>query len=314
MNDQAQKRFRILVCIDGSDESYRGLSYAVRLGRGIDADIHLLYIRPVDQGLSSGGLEVRVARENVLEWGLELPGVRYLKEGRDMLVEMGHISEDWEESFTHNDLEGDPLGNHQLTYHSLTGKEIRLILHADMDAASGILDRQEAGNYDLVILGASGRRRGAVSKVLGLAPVALKVAVHATCSVLVSRELTPGNGHLICLDGSEAALAAMEKDALLANRCLSPISLISIARDDMELNRAEANVQEGRARLNALGIDVHESIVRVGDPVAEIVEAGAGFTLIALSDTAHSGVRRFFMGGVSLNLLEHAHNSVMIVR
>ena len=50
-----EKRFRILVCIDGSEESYRGLRYAARLGGGVDADICLLYVRPVDQGLRSGG-------------------------------------------------------------------------------------------------------------------------------------------------------------------------------------------------------------------------------------------------------------------
>lgn len=313
MVELQSKRFRILVCIDGSDESYRGLTYAVKLGQGIDADIHLLYIRPVDQGLNSGGLEVSVARQNILGWGLELPGIRRLKKGRDLLVKLGHMSEDWEESFAHNDLEGDPVGNHQLHYKSKTGKEIRLILYADMDTASGILDRQEEGEYDLVILGASGPR-GAVSKVLGLDPVALKVAVHATCSVIVARELVTDNGHLICLNGSEKSLEALKKDATLANRCQCPISLISVAMEESERSQAESNIQQGLDLLDNMGIDVVETFVKVGDPVAEIVEAGNGFSLVALSDTAHSGVRRYFMGGVAFNILEHAKNSVMIIR
>ena len=52
MNDQdaRKNRFRILVCIDGSDECYQSLRYAARLGGGVDADIVLLYVRPVDQG------------------------------------------------------------------------------------------------------------------------------------------------------------------------------------------------------------------------------------------------------------------------
>ncbi|MDH5771876.1 MAG: universal stress protein, partial [Rhodospirillaceae bacterium] len=51
--ENSEDRFRILVCIDGSDESYRGLKYAAKLGGGIDADIVLLYVRPIDQGLRS---------------------------------------------------------------------------------------------------------------------------------------------------------------------------------------------------------------------------------------------------------------------
>ena len=39
METPGDKRFRILSCIDGSEESYRGLHYAARLGGGVDADI-----------------------------------------------------------------------------------------------------------------------------------------------------------------------------------------------------------------------------------------------------------------------------------
>ena len=38
-----EKVFKILVCIDGSEESYRGLRYAARLASGFDTDITLLY-------------------------------------------------------------------------------------------------------------------------------------------------------------------------------------------------------------------------------------------------------------------------------
>ena len=36
--------------------------------------------RPIDQGLQSGGLQVRLARQNMLDAGFELPGVRHLKQ------------------------------------------------------------------------------------------------------------------------------------------------------------------------------------------------------------------------------------------
>ena len=62
IHEWRRNRFRILVCIDGSDESYRGLRYAARLGKAPDADIVLLYVRPIDQGMRTEGLEVRVAR------------------------------------------------------------------------------------------------------------------------------------------------------------------------------------------------------------------------------------------------------------
>ena len=61
-----QDRFRVLVCIDGSDESYQGLRYAAKIAHGHDdVDIVLCYVRPIDHGMRSGGLQMDVARGNM---------------------------------------------------------------------------------------------------------------------------------------------------------------------------------------------------------------------------------------------------------
>ncbi|MBF0358252.1 MAG: universal stress protein [Magnetococcales bacterium] len=305
--------FQILVGVDGSEESYKGLSYASKLGLGIRADIDLLYVRPLDQGMNSGGLQVRVARQNIVESGLELPGVTFLKKGRDLLVDIGHMSKEWEESFTHNDIQGDPLGNHIIKYRSAKGRGIQLTLRAAENSETGILDEQEAENHDLIIIGASAERKG-ISKILGVASSALKVAVHAPCSVIIARKLEVGNGHLVCLDGSAEALSALKKDAFLANNCQCPISLISVAKDESHLEHAKNAIKAGLELLDNAGIDVTDTFTPIGDPVAEIVERGQHYSLIALAESSQKGVRRFFMGGVAFNVLEHAKNSVMIIR
>ncbi|MCK5546813.1 MAG: universal stress protein, partial [Rhodospirillaceae bacterium] len=159
-SENDENRFRILVCIDGSDESYRGLNYAAKLGGGIDADIVLLYVRPIDQGLRSGGLQVDVARSNLLDWGIELPGIKYLKKGRDLLVEKGILGEDWEEQHFHSDVSGTTLGDNKIDYISKNGNKVVLKLKVASDIASGVLDQWEIGKYDLIIVGASSRWKG----------------------------------------------------------------------------------------------------------------------------------------------------------
>jgi hypothetical protein len=157
MTEPRKDCFRILVCVDGSDESYRGVRYAARLGVSLDADIALLYVRAVDRGLRSGGLQVRVARENMLSWGLELPGIKYLKTARDMLIEYGAMDADWMEKTRHVEVEGDPLGDNATFYSNDRGRLIVLKLKVASDIVSGILDQWEIGHYDLIILGASER-------------------------------------------------------------------------------------------------------------------------------------------------------------
>jgi len=306
-------RFRILVCIDGSDESYRGLRYAAKLGGGVDADIVLAYIRPIDQGLRSGGLQVSVARANMMDWGLELPGIKYLKKGYDMLVELGAMGDDWTEESFHRDVAGDPLGDNKIQYISKDDKRVVLKLKVATDIATGILEQWEIGEYDLIIMGASSRWQGA-SKTFWDPAVAEKIAVHAPCSVLVARDLEIGHGHLICIDGSDRSLEMVSKDAALASRCKCPISLLSVALDVEGEEEAKKSVAAAKAELEKMGIDVVDAITRVGNPVDEIIEVGADYSLIVVSDSGKSGLQRFFMGSVAFKVLEHSHNSVMVVR
>ncbi len=316
MNDQdaRKNRFRILVCIDGSDECYQSLRYAARLGGGVDADIVLLYVRPVDQGLRSGGLQVRVARENMLKWGIELPGIQYLKKGRDMLKELGIMAGDeWREEVVHTDVDGDPLGDNKINYVNKQGKMVVLKLKVASAIATGILEQWELGPYDLIILGASSRWKGMARSFWDPA-VAEKVAIHAPCSVLVARDLDVGHGHLICTDGSDKAMEMVLRDGEIANRCDCPVSLMSVALDVEAEDEAKANVDKAKKALEDMGIKVQETIVKVGNPVDEIIEAGPDYSLIVVSESGRTGLQRFFMGSVAFKVMENAHNSVMIVR
>ncbi|MDA1091237.1 MAG: universal stress protein [Proteobacteria bacterium] len=314
IKDARKDRFRILVCIDGSDECYQSLRYAARLGGGVDADIVLLYVRPTDQGLRSGGLQVRVARENMLKWGIELPGIQYLKKGRDMLKEMGVMSgDDWQEEVVHTDVDGDPLGDNKINYTNEKGIMVVLKLKVATDIATGILEQWELGPYNLIILGASSRWKGMARSFWDPA-VAEKVAIHAPCSVLVARDLDIGHGHLICTDGSEVSMEMVRRDAELATRCECPVSLMSVALDLEEEPEARANVEKAEKMLKDMGVEVKETIVRIGNPVEEIIEAGPEYSLIVVSESSKTGLQRFFMGSVAFKVMENAHNSVMIAR
>ncbi len=313
--EDGAQRFRILVAIDGSEESYRSLRYAARLGQGVDADITLLYVRRMDQGLNSGGLQVRVARENILEWGLDLPGVRYLRKGREILIEEGQMEADWEPRMIHKEVQGDPLGDHMMEYVNDSGKLIRLRLRIASDIESGILDQQEQGRHQIIMLGSHDqKRRTAMFPSVGIAPVSLKVALHAPCSVVVTREMEQGLGHLICVDGSPEALEMVKKDAVIADRCNCPISLFSVAKDQASVAQAQAALQAAEAALSELGVKPRGVKHSVGNAVQEICKEGQNYSMIVLSGRSKSSLKRFFMGNTAMNVLQHAVNSVMVVR
>lgn len=311
---QRGSHFSILVCIDGSEESYRALRYAVRIGSGTDADLTLLYVRPIDQGLRTGGLQFSVARENLLDWGLELPGMKALKQGRDMLVGLGFLAEDWEEEFKHTDVSGDPLGDNMIVYKSDSGRSITLKLMVSPSVAHGILDQCDLGNYDITIVAKSEKSDGAG---LGFIDpdVAETVAIEHTGTVLVARSLEESHGHLVCVADSEESVTAARRDAQIASRCACPVYLFSVASTASDLPAAERAIENAKAAIEEEGIRISGEKAVIGDPVSTIVEEGRGYSVIVMSAARQKrGWRRFFTTSVAYRVLSQAHNSVMIAR
>lgn len=312
---ERRNRFRMLVCIDGSDASYEGLRFAKKLASHEECDIILLYVRPIDQGLRSGGLQVRVARENMLDWGLELPGIKHLKRGLDMLVETDDIEEHWTERVTHTDTWGDPLGDNKVEYRHECGKSIVLKLKTAPDPASGILDQYELGPYNLVIMGAPTNWRGEFRSLFD-AGVTQKVAMLAQCSVMVARGNGNGDGkgHLICTDGTKNSLDAMRRDAVLAQVSGDPITLFAVAREKDEISTAERVLEKATEMLAKMDIGVADQKVGIGDPAEQIVKAGNDYSVIAVADSGKAWFRRYVVKNISFSVMGHAKTSVLKVR
>ena len=144
IREERRKRFRILVCVDGTEESYEGVKIAKEIGASDDCDIILLYVRTVDQGLRSGGLQMRVARQNMLEWDLDLPGIQYLKLGRNMLIGADEQRSEWQTISSHEAIRGDPLGDNKIEYRKESGKSIVLKLKTAPDTAASSINTNSA--------------------------------------------------------------------------------------------------------------------------------------------------------------------------
>ena len=309
------ERFSIIVCFDGSEEAHRALRYAVRIGSGTDADLTLLYVRPIDQGLRTSGLDLSVVRANLLAWGLDLPGMRVLKEGRDLLIELGWLATEWEEEYAHAEVRGDPLGDNAIVYSSPSGRSVVLRLLVAQSVATGVLDECELGQYDICIVGwppASSAESG-VGYITQ--DIAERIAREHKGTVLVSRFLEESHGHLVCVSDFEGSIIAARKDAEVAARCMCPIYLLSVASSQAKLYAAKRAVARARAAIREAGLEVSGASTLVGDTVSTIVEEGKKYSVIVVSRfQRRTGWRQVFSNSVAYKVLARAKNSVMITR
>lgn len=310
---QRRNRFRILACIDGTDESYVTVRFAARLACRDECDLIVLYVRPIDQGLHSGGLQVRLARQNMMDAGFELPGVSHLKRALEILKEEGIDAASWPRETAHQDAWGDAAGDTKVEYRSPEGRNVVLKLKTAPDAASGILDQYELGPYNLMILGEPSRWRGEF-KAFFDAGVVQTVATMSPCSVLVARPSMEKSGFFICTDGTSRSMQAVRRAAVLAHAMNEPITLFSVADSEAGRGAADEAVASAKALLNAMTIDVAETKTAIGNPAEEIVECGSLYKIIVVTDEGRSRLQRLFKGSTATDVVRMARTSVLDVR
>ena len=310
---QRRNRFRILACVDGSEESFITVRFAARFTVQNNCDLIVLFVRPIDTGLHSGGLQVRLARQSMMDAGFELPGVRHLKRALEILREEGIDVASWPQEAAHQDVWGDAAGDTKVEYKSPEGRIVVLKLKTAPDVAHGILDQYELGPYNLIILGEPSRWRGEFSAFFG-SGIVQTVTTLAPCSVLVARQSLERRGFFICTDGTSRSMQAVRRAAVLAQVTAEPITLFSVADSNTGRGAAEEAVANAKALLKAMKIDVAETRVAVGDAVEEIVESGALYRVIVVTDEGRSRLQRLIRGSTATQVVRKARTSVLDVR
>lgn len=314
MSDSNKHMFNILVCIDGSEEGYRGLHYAIKFSLDHpDTDIALLYVRSAGMGERSSGLNMELSRENMLDWNLELPGLKSLKKARDMLVESGFLGDDWDSEDITKKFRGTRSGDHIIKYSSKnTGQRISLIVRESSSVLTGILDEAHFYTYDIVIVSASSESGGGAGHIDMY--TAIGVATEHDGTVILVRELEEEHGHLVCVKDTEISMDMVHKDTIMAMRCGCPIYLYAVAPDEDGLPAAQNALERAQEVVEKAGAKVTEKTAEVGNPVSRITERGKDYSLIVISATEKSKLKQMFLGSVSHSILKKAKNSVMIVR
>ena len=308
------ERFRVLVCIDGSEKSFAGIKEAARICNHDDCDIILLFVRKIDQGLRTGGLQVRIARQNMLDWGIELPGIQYLKHALSILKENGIKVPKNSSNASHTDVWGDPLGDNKIEYKTKTGQLIVLKLKTAPDIATGILDQCELGPYNLIIIGPAKAWRGKWSSLWG-AGVSQRVATLAHSSVLMARDKQNNiSSHLIYSDGMAKSFKYVSQAAVLATHCRYSISLISVVKNHSKINAMKKKLAQTSDKLKNLGIEVKSTIVEAGSYSEIIVKESENFDVISIP--YHESATKFlnFNENLSLKVMGKSEASVICVR
>jgi len=183
----------------------------------------------------------------------------------------------------------------------------------------------------MVVVGSRGRG-GLRSAVLG--STSQQIAHHAQCPVVVVRDITstPANQVVVGVDGSPASLAALREAfaqaklrgaSLLMVHAWSTSFAGTLVNSGQDFDRVRASeVDEGWALLNQSLAELQatdqsvEIIERLeqASPAAAIIEASKEAVLTVVGSRGRGGFAGLVLGSVSGSVLAHADSAVMVIR
>jgi len=223
----------------------------------------------------------------------------------------------------HGELEGaveqqaDKIINSALALFSEEGVVAESQQMTGEDPAETVLEFSEK-NYDLIIMGVHGENE---KDPYTLGSVTKKVITHTKLPILITKKSPHLSSMLVCVDGSEQSITALELAVRLAGKLGSKVMLLNA--QDQRLQKATPKVVEEVAEKifsNALAavqkgkVEVQKKL-EVGVPSDRIVEVAerGNYDLIVLGKRGLGRVKRFLLGSVSDDVIQKAQTSVLLV-
>ncbi len=292
---------KFLMCIGGGEASAETIRFGGRIARAFEADISVLYVQPrIPHAVRE---EVRMAREKLSEWQIELPGVKVLRAAYAILTEEGVLRQVPSANVVRPQaLKPGVRGAFELLLPGAQGQSIRLRLR-EGDIVSEINRELESERNDLVIFGASQQRR-----------ILQDLIQFVNCSVLIVKN--PGDfvyEFLLCTDSSPAARKAESFTARLAKLLGYKVTVVSVAKFRNREHVAMEGAERASGFLAKAGVS-HSVAVRTGRVVEEIYRLATPKTVVIMGASRRSEIRKWLFGSKPTAVLARVPCPVLIIK
>lgn len=190
------------------------------------------------------------------------------------------------------------------------------VLHEE-DVAEAILEFS-ADNFDLIVIGGRGENEKGPN---ALGSVTKKVIMHTSCPTMIVKKVSTLSNMLVCVDGSEHAMKALNYALGLAEKMGSRMTLLNVQETRLHKASPDAAMELGGRVLTESLAPVKrrklaaERRLEFGVPsdvIVDVAEKG-NHDLIVLGSRGLGAIKRFLLGSVSDDVSYKVKCSVLIV-
>jgi len=249
---------------------------------------------------------------NVVSYGLMRPRLR---ETMAEIYEPNQLSAEFTREREHAYKDGKRSVSEAAALFKQKGIDVEEKLVEHDDPAETIIEETEKEDYDLIVMGQSGKKE----KRPHLGSMAEKVSQNTRTPILITREGSTVSKILVPIDGSENAEKALEYATAIAKKTNAKITLLYVIERSLFKPKSEEAKKIGTRTLSKAanevkGIELHQKL-ESGDPAKIITQMADkdNYDLIIMGRKGQGARMRFWLGSVSSHVIHYSNRSVLIV-
>ena len=293
---------KILIAVSSKEYSGPTLDVGMNIARALKASTTIVDVGQKISEFSSK--DVSLANELMESWDLDRPGVDVLEWAYTYLAENKFIeSQTIEAGFPKTLLVESGSNRAEVYLKGSVVENLNLILR-NGDIIEELRDEVQTYNYDVTIIGGSGKRS-----------MAHDLIQYIDSSIFIVNNFNVKQDYriLLAVDNSPGTAKAVKYGIRVAQAFGIDVDLVTISRDD-HFGEGYKNASARAAKLMRRSGVAAETLFKVGEPVKTIVEIAGNNHIIIMGASSQSPIAKFFMGSKPLNVIEACNCPVLIVK
>jgi nucleotide-binding universal stress UspA family protein len=293
---------KILIAISSKEYSEPTLDVGMNIARVLKASTTIV---DVGQKISEFSMkDVSLVNELMETWDIDRPGVDVLEWAYNYLLENQFIEEkSMKDGFPKNLLIESDSGRSEVLLKGLTLENLSLILR-NGDIIKELRDEVDAYEYDLTIIGGSGKRS-----------MSHDMIQYINSSIFIVNNFNKDIDYriLLAVDDSPGTSKAVKYGVRVAQAFNIKVEIITISKDENfseGYKRASSNAAKMMRRC---GLEAEVNF-EIGQPVETIIERAGNNHIIIMGASTQSPLTKFFIGSKPLEVMQNSDCPILIVK
>ena len=293
---------KILIAISSKEYSEPTLDVGMNIARVLEASTTIV---DVGQKISEFSMkDVNLANEIMDSWDIDRPGVDVLEWAYNYLLENQFIEErSTKDGFPKNLLIESGSGRSEVLLKGLSLENLSLILR-NGDIIKELRDEVDAYEYDLTIIGGSGKRS-----------MSHDMIQYINSSIFIANNFNKTTTYkiLLAVDDSPGTSKAVKYGVRVAQAFNIKVEIVTISKDKYFSERDKKASGNAAKMMRRCGLEAEVNFT-IGHPVEKIIERAGNDHIIIMGASTQSPLAKFFIGSKPLEVMQNSDCPILIVK